>query len=112
MAAGLSPIVSGTTVSSAGSPASGARDRGGRAEGERAHSHLRARMQTFPMFALAPPPPSAEAVSGRGEAAVGRRGQPGGATYFWIWNRKSRRLMFLAASSLLHSTESTMGSGT
>ena len=42
----------------------------------------------------------------------GRRGQPSGAAYFCIWNRKSRRLMFLAASSLLHSTESTMGSGT
>lgn len=39
---------------------------------------------------------------------------PGSASpaYFCIWNRKSRRLMFLAASSLLHSTESAMGSGT
>lgn len=35
-----------------------------------------------------------------------------GPSYFCIWNRKSRRLMFLAASSLLHSTESMMGSGT
>lgn len=44
-------------------------------------------------------------------AAAGGCGQHG-AAYFCIWNRKSRRLMFLAASSLLHSTESTMGSGT
>lgn len=33
-------------------------------------------------------------------------------SYFCIWKRKSRRLMFLAASSLLHSTESMMGRGT
>lgn len=46
------------------------------------------------------------------EATAGQAGQHGGAAYFCIWNRKSRRLMFLAASSLLHSTESTMGSGT
>lgn len=32
--------------------------------------------------------------------------------HFWIWNIKSRRLMFFAARSLLHSTESMMGRGT
>lgn len=48
------------------------------------------------------------ALRGRCWGAVGSTA----AAYFCIWNRKSRRLMFLAASSLLHSTESTMGSGT
>lgn len=66
-------------------------------------------MQTGPVSPC--PFASAELVLRRCGAAAGGCGQHG-AAYFCIWNRKSRRLMFLAASSLLHSTESTMGSGT
>lgn len=66
-----------------------------------------------PKVRLVPPPPWPR-VDGAVKPPPGRRGGRARARrpYFWIWNRKSRRLMFLAASSLLHSTESTMGSGT
>lgn len=37
---------------------------------------------------------------------------PSRGLYFWTWKMNRRRLMFLAASSLLHSTESEMGRGT
>lgn len=93
-----------------GGPASSARDRGGGAEGEGgaptfAHACRRPSVR-FCSFSLA------EMGDGAVRPLPGRRGQCHGAAYFCIWNRKSRRLMFLAASSLLHSTESTMGSGT
>lgn len=102
----------GAAISSAGDPASGAQDRGGGRARSGKCSHLCTHMQTSPVFAFVPPPPSLKRSGSTARPLLGRHGQHGGAPYFCIWNRKSRRLMFLAASSLLHSTESTMGSGT